>query len=70
MNELGKAIKKVRLRKAAGENKVTADLLKYLDEKSRKYLLKLLNQIYLQGILPEGFKKSTFIPIPKPTSTK
>ena len=39
-------------------------------QKTKEKLLKLINRIYRTGALPEDFKLSTFVAIPKKTNPK
>ena len=52
--------------KATGEDAITYSMLRHLPEVGLQTLLKLFNQIYSSGILPQKFKSATIIPIHKP----
>lgn len=70
MSELEAALRKAKRRRAVGQDEIPVDVLKILSENGKKVLLKILNKIYKKGILPNDFKISTFIPLPKKVNAK
>jgi hypothetical protein len=51
--------------KACGEDNICAELLQSMVEKGMKIMSSLINKIYKSGYIPEDFRKSIFVPIPK-----
>ena len=49
-----------------GEDTIIYEMLKHLPDKSKKFLLKIINRIWETGILPEDWKISIVIPVRKP----
>lgn len=70
MEELECAIKKAKNRKACGADEIPVEMIKCLDGEGKKKLLEFLNRIYKTGELPEDFKTSTYLPIPKKATAK
>jgi len=53
--------------KATGEDNIPAELLQCMGESGLQIMTKLINKIYNVGYIPDDFRKSIFIPIPKTT---
>lgn len=68
--EVERAIKNAKNRKATGPDEIPAEMLKLLEGKGKKLLLQLFNAIYNTGIIPNDWLQSTFITIPKKTNAK
>ena len=65
IDEVKNAIKHLKENKAPGEDGITGEQLKALDEESLKILTDILNDIYNTRIIPNDLKQSVFIKIPK-----
>ncbi|XP_076314986.1 uncharacterized protein LOC143227418 [Tachypleus tridentatus] len=68
-DEVEHAMKKIHKGKAAGPDDITIELLLALKEVGIQEVTKLLNTIYDTGEIPEDFKKSVFIALPKKPGT-
>ena len=70
-SEVEKAIKKMRNKKATGDDDVPGDVLKLLGEGGLKIMTKLINTIYETGEWPKDFTEGTMIALKKkPQATK
>jgi hypothetical protein len=70
-SEIKKAIKKMRNKKATGDDDVPGDVLKLLGEGGLKVMMKLINTIYETGEWPKDFTEGTMIALKKkPQATK
>ena len=70
-NEVEKAIKEMRKKKATGDDDVPGDVLKLLGEGGLKIMKKLINTIYETGEWPKDFMEVTMIALKKkPQATK
>ena len=65
IEEVKKAIEHLKESKAPGEDGITGEHLKALDEEALKTLTDILNDIYNTGVLPNDLKQSVFVKIPK-----
>ena len=65
LNELRRAIRGAKAQKSPGEDGIPYEFLQRLPTSANKILLKLYNQIWHTGNLPQGWKHSIVIPIPK-----
>ena len=65
LTEVESALKRMKNGKAAGEDGITAEMLKALHEFGIQKLTTLFNNIYDTGFLPEEMLSSTFITLPK-----
>ena len=63
--EIESAIKELPKEKACGEDNICAELFQSMGEKGMEIMSRLINQIYMSGYIPEDFRKSIFVPIPK-----
>uniref|UniRef100_A0A8D8WPG5 Craniofacial development protein 2 n=1 Tax=Cacopsylla melanoneura TaxID=428564 RepID=A0A8D8WPG5_9HEMI len=63
--EVIKALKNSKPRKAAGPDEVPSELLKLLEDDGVNLLVDLFNTIYRTGVIPEQWLTSTFITLPK-----
>jgi hypothetical protein len=71
INEVEKAIKKMRNKKATGDDDVPGDLLKLFGEGGLKIMKKLINTIYETGEWPKNFTEVTMFALnKKPQATK
>src|SRR5437867_10602318 len=51
--------------KACGSDNISAELLQCMDEKGIQIMTRLINKLYKSGYIPEDFRESIFVPIPK-----
>src|SRR6184192_1941150 len=51
--------------KACGSDNISAELLQCMGERGVKIMTRLINKIYQSGFMPEDFRESIFVPIPK-----
>src|SRR6267154_1151216 len=51
--------------KTCSNDNISAELLQGMGEKGIEIMTSLINNIYKSGYIPEDFRKSIFIPIPK-----
>ena len=65
IKELKKALKKCH-DTAVGSDDIYYQFLKHLPDRSLHCLLKICNQIWQTGVLPDSWKEAVVIPIPKP----
>ena len=65
LEEVTKAIKGLKEKKAPGEDGITGEHLKALDGESLKILTAMINDIYNTGNIPKDLKQSLFVKIPK-----
>ena len=63
--EIQEVIKGLPKGKACGEDNISAELLQYMGEEGIQTTTRLINKIYKSGYIPEDFRKSIFVPIPK-----
>ena len=63
--EIAHVIKELPKGKACGIDNIPAELLQSMGEKGMEIMVKLINKIYNSGYIPEDFRKSIFIPVPK-----
>ena len=66
LNELEKALKQSKKGKAPGCDGVMVDMLCKLGPKAKAYLLRLFNETWECGKLPNTWRKATLIPVLKP----
>ena len=64
-DEVRKAIENTRLGKATGDDEVTTEMLKILEELGVEKSTELYNEIYESGSFPEELLMSVFITLPK-----
>ena len=67
IEEVKKAIKHLKESKAPGEDGITGEHLKALDEEALKILTDILNDIYNTEVLPNDLKQSVFVKITQQT---
>ena len=58
-------IKDLSKGKACGNDNISAELLQGIEEKGLEIMTSLINKIYKSGYIPEDFRKSIIVPIPK-----
>lgn len=63
-------IKACRNGKAAGEDGIQIELLKYADEATMEEFKKLLRRVWKENSIPDSWRKTLCIPIPKKKSAK
>ena len=63
--EIRNVIKELPKGKACGEDKITAELLQCMGEEGVETVTRLINRIYTSGYIPEDFRRSIFVPLPK-----
>jgi len=51
--------------KACGEDTISAELLQCMGEEGIETVTRLINKIYTSGYIPEDFRRSIFVPLPK-----
>src|SRR5437867_2651273 len=51
--------------KACGSDNISAELLQCMGKKGTQIMTRLVNKIYKSGYIPEDFRESIFVPIPK-----
>ena len=64
-SEIENAIKIMKSGKASGEDGITTEMLKALEDTGLNELTKLSNLIYENGKIPEDLLKSVFVTLPK-----
>jgi len=65
LSELNRAMKKLKMRKAPGQDKIHNEMLANLDEHGRKVILSLINMTFKTGIIPKVWKNAVISPILK-----
>ena len=65
INELNKALKKLKVRKTPGPDGIHNEMLKQLGTKGKKVVLNYINLTWKQGQLPSSWKIATIVPILK-----
>lgn len=65
LSEVKKAIKMLKANKAPGNDQITSEMIKALDDDGVLKIHKLLNQIYRTGSIPQDMNESTFVRLPK-----
>ena len=63
MGELSAAIRKLKPKKAPGQDGVSNDMLKHLGPTARKTLLEIFNRCWNKGIIPDIWKEAHIVPI-------
>ena len=63
--EIELVIKKLPKGKACGYDNIAAELLQEMGDKGMEIMTSLINKIYRSGHIPEDFRKSIFVPVPK-----
>ncbi|XP_075553767.1 uncharacterized protein LOC142586407 [Dermacentor variabilis] len=66
--ELEQALSSINARSAPGYDGVTWAALRNLEEYAKKQLLEEINEVWINGEIPAGWKHSIVTPIPKPNS--
>jgi exonuclease III len=64
-DEIESVIKDLPKEKACGDDNICAELLQSMGEKGMDIMTSLINNIYISGYIPDDFRKSIFVPIPK-----
>lgn len=70
MIEIEKAISLSKKRKATGPDDIPIEIIKLMEREGKEKLVKLFNDIYNSGKIPEDWLKSTFVTIPKKHNAK
>jgi hypothetical protein len=68
--EIRKDINELPKEKACGEDNISAELLQCMGEEGIETITRLINMIYKSGYIPEYFRKSIFVPLPKINKTQ
>ena len=68
--ELETAIRKTKKNSAAGDDRITYEMLQHLPKCSKQALLKYYNNIWSSGDIPLNFKHSIITPILKPNKNQ
>lgn len=63
--EIESVIKELPKGKTCGGDNIAAELLQCMGDKGMEIMTSLINKIYKSGYIPEDFRKSIFVPIPK-----
>ena len=63
--EIESVIKQLPKGKACGNDNIAAGLLQGMGDKGMEIMTSLINKIYRSGYIPEDFRKSIFVPLPK-----
>ena len=63
--ELKQALRKIKLKKAPGPDKIHGEMLKRLGAKGKDVLLRLINSTWKKGQVPRAWKTAHIMPIPK-----
>lgn len=66
VHEIRRALAKLKVSSAPGEDKVNNRMLKNLDDNSVRCLTNYFNEIWTSGVIPKAFKHATVCFIPKP----
>ena len=65
LTELNRAMKKLKMRKAPGQDKLHNEMLVNLDESGRNVILRLINMTFDSGTIPKAWKNAVISPILK-----
>ena len=63
--EVAEVTSKLPKGKAVGEDNIPVEIIKCVGEEGLEIITKMINLVYISGYIPEDFRKSIFIPIPK-----
>ena len=63
--EITQALSNLRIRKSPGPDGISSDLLKYTSTAIIPYLVKLFNEVFTNGIVPDLWGESIIVPIHK-----
>ena len=63
--EIAHMIKKLPKGRACGIENIPEELIQSMGEKGMEIMVKLINKIYNSDYIPDDFRKSIFIPVPK-----
>src|SRR5207247_971393 len=63
--EIAAVIRDLPKGKACGSDNISAELLQCMGEKGIQIMTRLINNIYKSWYIPEDFRESIFVPIPK-----
>jgi hypothetical protein len=64
-NEIREVIGELPKGKACGEDNIPIEFLQCMEGEGIETVTRLINMIYKSGYIPEDFRKSIFIPLPK-----
>ncbi|XP_043220268.1 uncharacterized protein LOC122380836 [Amphibalanus amphitrite] len=65
MEELVSQLRRCQLRKSPGPDELSAEHLKHLGPIARGALLRLINLSWLEGVVPQEWRRAVIVPIPK-----
>ncbi len=63
--EVEREIRKLSVKKAAGGDSLENEVWKYATETIKRELLQLCNEVWKSGVMPEGWREATVVPIYK-----
>ena len=63
--EITQALSNLRIRKSPSPDGISSDLLKYTSTAIIPYLVKLFNEVFTTGIVPESWGENIIVPIHK-----
>src|SRR6187399_193607 len=69
-NEIREVIGELPMGKACREDNIPIELLQCMEEEGIETITRLINMIYKSGYIPEDFRKSIFVPLPKVTKAQ
>jgi predicted transcriptional regulator len=69
MEEVTEAIQNMKTGKAAGEDEITPELIKYAGIIAKNWLLELFQQIWKEERIPKNWEQNIIIPIHKEGNT-
>lgn len=69
-DQIRNIIKRLNNKKSPGSDNIPAEFLKLVDEHGLNFITSLINSIYANGIIPDDFLQSIFIPLPKTSRAK
>ncbi|KAL1448655.1 hypothetical protein WDU94_014027 [Cyamophila willieti] len=69
-DEFERALKDLKARKAIGKDEIPAELLRALDVDMKNLLFEIIKDIYAKGDIPEDFKESKMVLLPKKAKSK
>ncbi|KAI5728729.1 hypothetical protein M8J77_020289 [Diaphorina citri] len=68
--EFDAALKQLKSKKACGQDGIPAELVKALDEETKDLLYLIIREIYDEGHIPNDFKESRMVMLPKKANSK
>jgi hypothetical protein len=65
MEEVVEAIRRMKIGKAPGSDKITAEMMKYMGDRGRQILLEILNKVWKEEKIPRDWEVGLIVPIYK-----